>query len=324
MLLGLTPVTVTPVTDEDRLKTGTVDLSGLVPSGRSSRKHVYVVVLAGIKAGAVYQLGDGETVIGRSPLVDITLPDDGVSRSHVKLIRSSPSKVLLEDLGSTNGTFAQGERVDRAHLVDGDRFEVAGTLLKVYFGDELEANLQRNLYESAIRDPLTGLYNRRHLEERLNSEYSFAARHGSPLGLIIIDIDHFKQVNDTYGHQVGDDVLKDVSDALHHLTREEDIVGRYGGEEFAIVARQTTLLQAARLAERTRIVIDGLTVRCGEDEIHVTVSVGVACHGSTSYDSSDELFKAADQALYRAKDQGRNRVNLADDRKGGDLKATQV
>jgi diguanylate cyclase (GGDEF)-like protein len=296
------------MTDEDRRVTATVDMEGLVPTGRSSRKHVYVVVLGGLKAGALYRLGDSETIIGRAPACDIVLTDDGVSRTHAKIVRRSPSTIEVEDLGSTNGVYVAGQRVTSKILRDGERFAVAGTLFKVYFGDELEEDLQRGLYESAVRDGLTGLHNRRHLEEQLVAEFSFAKRHRVPLSFVIFDLDFFKKINDQHGHRAGDEVLRDVAEALQATTRIEDTVARYGGEEFAILARQTDAPKAVRLAERVRTVVAGLTVHAGDKELHVTISAGVACHVPHDFPGPTALVEAADKALYLAKERGRNQV----------------
>jgi diguanylate cyclase (GGDEF)-like protein len=169
------------------------------------------------------------------------------------------------------------------------------------------AKLQAALKEQAIRDALTGLYNRRYLDETLERELAGARRENRPLCMVLLDIDHFKQLNDTYGHQAGDEALKAVAEALHHHVRAEDIACRYGGEEFLILMPHITLPVAAERAEGWRRVIEGIRLDAGGKEIGLTASLGVAAypeHGRTP----DELTSDADLALYAAKRRGRNRV----------------
>ncbi|TXF11896.1 GGDEF domain-containing protein [Pelomicrobium methylotrophicum] len=168
------------------------------------------------------------------------------------------------------------------------------------------------LEQEAITDPLTGLYNRRHLARRLEKEFARARRYGMPLSVLLLDIDHFKCVNDTYGHQVGDQVLNHVARLTLQAIRETDLAARYGGEEFVIIAPNTEASSAAALAERLRrhvethpLVLHG--GYSGRQEIRVTVSIGVAGLGRDTSDSQ-HLLQEADEALYRAKQQGRNRV----------------
>ena len=167
--------------------------------------------------------------------------------------------------------------------------------------------LQVALQELAIRDGLTGLYNRRYLDETLEREVSRARREGSPLSLVMLDIDHFKRVNDTYGHQVGDEVLKMLARTLAVDIRAEDVACRYGGEEFLILLPNMPLETALARAEAWRHAVASLSVVHGNFPIRFTISLGVSAypeHGKTP----DELTRCADQALYRAKREGRNRV----------------
>lgn len=169
--------------------------------------------------------------------------------------------------------------------------------------------LQVALQEQAIRDGLTGLFNRRFLDETLEREVSRARREGGPLSLVMLDIDHFKQVNDTYGHQLGDEALKRLAAALVADVRTEDVACRYGGEEFVILLPNMPLATAAIRAESWRQAVEALVVPHGEKAVRITISLGVAAypeHGVTP----DELTRCADKALYEAKAQGRNRVRV--------------
>lgn len=172
--------------------------------------------------------------------------------------------------------------------------------------------LQVALQELAVRDSLTGLYNRRYLDETLEREVSRARREGNPLSLVMLDIDYFKRVNDTYGHQVGDEALRMLAKTLLSDVRTEDVACRYGGEEFLILLPNMPLETAIQRAEAWREAIEGLSVVLGNFHITFTISLGVAAypeHGKTP----DDLTRCADQALYRAKHEGRNQVSVFTD-----------
>lgn len=172
--------------------------------------------------------------------------------------------------------------------------------------DEIN-RLQAALQEQAIRDGLTGLYNRRYLDEMLEREVSRARREGIPLSLVMLDIDHFKRVNDTYGHQAGDEVLRILAATLMADIRAEDMACRYGGEEFLILLPNMPLTAALTRAEAWRSAVEALCIVHGDFPVRFTISLGVAAypdHGKTP----DDLTRCADQALYRAKHGGRNQV----------------
>jgi diguanylate cyclase (GGDEF)-like protein/PAS domain S-box-containing protein len=169
--------------------------------------------------------------------------------------------------------------------------------------------LQVALQELAVRDGLTGLYNRRYLDETLDREVSRARREGNPLSLVMLDIDNFKRVNDTCGHQVGDEVLRMLATTLLGDIRVEDVACRYGGEEFLILLPNMPLEKAVQRAEAWRVAIAGLSIALGDINLAFTISLGVAAypeHGKTP----DDLTRCADRALYRAKSAGRNRVSF--------------
>ncbi|CAK8719778.1 hypothetical protein GMJAKD_09055 [Candidatus Electrothrix aarhusensis] len=175
----------------------------------------------------------------------------------------------------------------------------------------IDLRLRETLKIQAIRDPLTGLYNRRHMEASFYREISRAQRHDVPLGVIMIDIDHFNVFNDTYGHDLGDKVLREIGAFVQGNIRDEDIACRYGGEEIIIILPGASLQNTHRRAEQLRIGIEGLAVDMYDEEHTVTASLGVALfpeHGG----SIKEVIRAADCALYKAKNNGRNRVVIAE------------
>jgi two-component system, cell cycle response regulator len=171
-------------------------------------------------------------------------------------------------------------------------------------------HLQDLLIEHAHIDPLTGLPNRRALMEHLKREWARLERHGGQLSYIMADVDHFKQVNDTFGHHIGDKLLQEIARAIADQCRKTDFPARYGGEEFGIVAAHTDAAGAARLAERCRKAIANVSVVMENEKVGTTASFGVA--GSANAPSIDLIMKSADDALYLAKESGRNTVQVSD------------
>jgi diguanylate cyclase (GGDEF)-like protein len=168
------------------------------------------------------------------------------------------------------------------------------------------------LRERAIRDGLTGLYNHRHFQEQLRSEFARATRYDEELSCVMLDLDHFKSVNDTYGHPVGDEVLKHLARMLEELARQYDIIARYGGEEFVLLLPNTPRTGATALAQRVCEQLASAPFEFEEIALQLTVSAGVASTADERVNSEADLVKLADEALYRAKHEGRNRVCVAE------------
>ena len=278
------------------------------------RDRACLIVIRGLNVGEMYKLAKQEMIVGRGQNADVEILDDGISRRHAT-VRFVEERVLLEDLGSRNGTFVNGQRIDGpTELRDGDKIQLSsGTILKFTYADRLDESFQRRMYESSLRDGLTKAFNRKYFLDRLEREFRFAKRHRQPLALIMIDVDGFKALNDTHGPVAGDDVLSELAAEAHRAIRSEDVLARYGGDEFAIVCRATDAAGAAVFAERLRAGIATHPFTHDEVAIPVTVSVGVAGLSAEHTDSM-ALLAAADNALYAAKRGGRNRVQVA----GGD------
>ncbi len=275
---------------------------------RSERNRAYLIVLAGADVGKMFKLDDGEITLGRSSRADVRIDDDSISRFHAKL-HLTGHEVQIEDLGSSNGTLVNGEKVTRDALKDGDKIRLGETtILKFTFHDKLDESFVQKMYDAALRDPMTGVYNKKYLLDQLGEEVSYARRHRTKLSLILLDLDHFKSVNDTYGHIAGDHVLIQSTAVIQALLRTEDVFARYGGEEFCLVLRGISVEDAGIVAERIRMAIEAHVFRCDETELRVTVSIGVAQYDGAS--EPDGLIEAADSALYAAKRAGRNRVLL--------------
>ena len=178
--------------------------------------------------------------------------------------------------------------------------------------------LQAELREQALRDPLTGLYNRRYLAEMLENELARVKREKKPMSVIVTDIDHFKNINDNYGHQVGDEFLKKIADLISSHTRSSDIACRYGGEEFLLVMPGTSVKSATKRAEELRLECTQIQVPYENKKLSVTLSFGVAsypAHGQRA----EEIVIKADKALYKSKRSGRNRVTVWEGSKGRKL-----
>jgi diguanylate cyclase (GGDEF)-like protein len=285
----------------------TIVATSLAPAAPLGGKRAQLVVLAGSNVGEMYNLL-GTLVVGRGREADIRIQTDGISRQHAR-VKVGPDSVVLEDLGSTNGSFVNGERIESCELQDGDKIQFgSSTILKFTYQDDIEEDFQRQMFESASRDALTGLYNKRFLIERLHSEFAYAIRHKSQLSIVIFDIDHFKKINDTYGHLAGDYVLSTLGRVVTPMIRAEDVFARFGGEEFVIMSRSTDPPSAESVAERVRSGVDRYKFEHEGNVIHVTVSLGIACIPHPDAKLPEDILARADKALYEAKRQGRNKV----------------
>jgi len=267
-----------------------------------------LVVLSGPQTGRIFRIGDQPMLIGRSKGCHIYLPEEGISRHHAQVEREESGDVSLSDLRSTNGTFVNGQQIERQKLNDGDKIQIASTaLLKFTYQDSIEEFFYQNQYEQATRDCLTDVHNKRHFQAKLREEFAYSLRHDEPLSLIIFDIDHFKRINDTHGHQAGDLVLSQLARMVHRNLRQEDLIARYGGEEFVIILRNQGEKGAFATAERIRREVEAASFRWQEKRIPVTISLGIATLVQGICHDPSELVQLADEQLYHAKRNGRNR-----------------
>jgi diguanylate cyclase (GGDEF)-like protein len=271
-------------------------------------KRSFLVQIYPLNAGyGLVELPPEKFVIGRDANCDLVIIDDSVSRKHAA-IESTTDGFLLVDEGSTNGTFVNDVKVDRRALAAGDRFRVGGHIFKFLADDDIEAQYHECVYSMATRDGLTTAFNKRYLLDALQRSITECERRVRPLALIMLDVDHFKAVNDTYGHLAGDEVLLGLCQRLRDSLRKDEILARYGGEEFAVLVPETTLDDARMLAERLRAVVEAGTFTTNQGEIRVTVSIGLSgLLGGTSLTPVDFIAEA-DRNLYAAKTAGRNCV----------------
>jgi diguanylate cyclase (GGDEF)-like protein len=268
-----------------------------------------LVSIYGPSLGRRWSLDRETTVVGRDRAADVSLPIDTVSRRHCKVVVRG-SSVFVADLGSTNGTALNDEPAppnEEFALRSGDRIRVGSAILKFLRGGDVESLYHEEIYRTMIGDGLTGAYNRRYLTEFLERELTRCRRHGRALSLVLFDLDHFKQVNDGFGHLTGDAVLREVAELTRAQVRREDCFARFGGEEFAIVLTETDLDAARLFAERLRGTIEVHDFVASGERVPVTISAGVATAGREMRDA-DEFLAAADARLYEAKESGRNRT----------------
>ena len=255
--------------------------------------------------GKRFSLQTGQVRIGRGTENDIVLRSDSVSRRHAR-IETRAAGYYIADTHSTNGTYVNGKLVDEQPLERGDQIKIGDTIMKFLSGADLESQYHETIYRMTITDGLTEVHNKRYFIEQLDRELSRAARHGRPLTMIMCDIDHFKTVNDEFGHLAGDHVLKEVAQLLKGRLRPDDVLARYGGEELAVILPETDLSGGTLIANQLRELIATASFVFEDEDIDVTVSCGVA-QLDPSWRSYD-FVKAADAQLYEAKRAGRNRV----------------
>jgi diguanylate cyclase (GGDEF)-like protein len=295
----------TPGRFEQRTLTN-VNVSASVPLP-AQRDRAVLVRMDETHAGQVIPADCPDLRIGRHPTSALVIDDEGISRSHARIVRKGAAYVI-EDLNSSNGTYVNGARVESVELLDGAMIQL-GPRVRFRFSvvDEQQERLLRQLYESSVRDALTGVFNRGYFLERLAGELAYANRHGSDASLLLLDIDHFKKINDTFGHPGGDAVLRNFGATVRKVLRVEDIFARYGGEEFIVLLRGIAIEGAARAAERLRRAILVSPTDFGGQRIECTVSIGCASL-SCSDRSAQGLISTADRRLYAAKHAGRDRV----------------
>ncbi|HSI58800.1 MAG TPA: diguanylate cyclase [Ideonella sp.] len=285
------------------------------PPGDLAYGGACLVLYSGEDTGKRYALDQARAVIGRTPRAEVYIESPAISRRHAELEVAGDS-VTLRDLGSVNGTCVNEVRVEAPVLLqDGDLIRMGEVVLKFFRRASLDALLHDRMYRMATIDAGTDVFCKRYLLQALEREVRLAHRYGRPLSLVCLDLDHFKAVNDRYGHNAGDVVLRDAAAAVQAVVRASDVFGRIGGEEFAAVLPNTALAQAVVLAERFRAVVEQAVFELPAGEPperrtlrhRQTASLGVAQLGREMQDGRC-LLGAADEMLYAAKRGGRNRV----------------
>jgi two-component system, cell cycle response regulator len=292
----------------------TVETDDLPDASADDDFSYFLVVLKGLNPGVFYRMDRRSMVLGRREECDIFIPQRQISSRHCELTVNG-GQVYVRDSGSRNGTFVDNRKVDGPTALPVNSTLLVGhTVLRLVQRSEAEMEREEAMYRQATTDQLTGVPNRFSFNEQAETTLAFARRHGVPLSLLILDADHFKRVNDTYGHLAGDEVLTMLGRILQQAKRGEDLLARFGGEEFVMLLLNCTSEQAVSFAERLRLTIGSKKVNYDGQAISVTVSIGLAGCGNLRNATLADLIQMADEALYEAKEGGRNRVCLWEDR----------
>jgi two-component system cell cycle response regulator len=289
----------------DRIKTAVTRVDAQDRPKRAEG-NACLVVIYGPELGRREIIGGSSFDIGRSSKNDLAIDQESVSRHHARITTTGKGHVIA-DLSSTNGTYVNDIRVTRKTLRDGDQIKLGRSILKFMTGGNIEANYHEEIYRLMTVDALTQLYNRRYFNETLEREYNRAARYKRALSLVVFDIDHFKRINDEYGHVAGDHVLRQLAAEVSPKLREQDICSRVGGEEFAVLLPEVDLAGARIAADKVRRIVMAAHLHFEDSVIPCTVSLGVSTLDAETK-GPIELYKVADDALYLAKQSGRNCV----------------
>ena len=276
-----------------------------------------LVFLSGELIAVPIPLERAEVILGRALEADVRINDSKVSRQHARIHtafneKTQATEYILTDCGSRNGTLLNGRGIAQEVLQNGDKITIGENILRFDLLDEIDREYQRQIHRLISHDDLTGLLSSRSFFSELRRESARAKAEDRPFCVLMMDIDHFKLVNDTYGHLTGSKTLEEIGGCIIKCVRSGDAAARFGGEEFAAFLLDADIGQALVAAERIRAGIEQTAfsvIRQGKpsEKHRVTISIGIA---SFPDDSSDpiELVEMADSALYRAKREGRNRV----------------
>ena len=281
---------------------------------KAKEQPACLILIRGTPQGHRFFITADEMIIGRDPTADISIPDSSISRKHAKVIREG-NVVKIEDLGSSNGTAVNGRKLEAgnvAKLAKEDLIKLGNSIVKYLPAGEIEIIFYGNLNQAANTDPLTKCFNKGYFLEAIEAEVKRAKALATKISLIFLDLDHFKKVNDTYGHEGGDFVLKEFTSLIRAsgVIKQKDIFARYGGEEFCLMMPNSNIEEAGEVAESIRGKIHSHAFMYEGQRIPLTSSLGVA-ELSSSMDVAADLIKVSDKALYESKQGGRNRVTLA-------------
>ncbi len=289
-----------------------VPLAGPIREPRPSSSLLYLIVIRGGIPGTMLRLAQEASSLGRSAENTFPIHDNTVSRHHAVVWVDADGSAWITDVGSSNGTIVDGKRLTPHTPIkvnDGSRIQLGSTtLLKFLKLDPCEEGFQREMFERSVRDNLTGLFNRAYFLSQIGPLSELIAGRSLGLAIILVDLDHFKRINDTYGHDVGDKALREVARILRESTRSDDLVARYGGEEFVLALPCASLEHARERAERIRRDLAGLSLEADGQRIGITASLGLAFDQGSPTNDIGGLITLADEALYEAKRNGRNRV----------------
>jgi len=267
-----------------------------------------VSVIHGKDKGRIFPFISAVT-IGRGNGSDFIINDELVSRVHLKVILNN-NTFIVEDLNSTNGTYIEANRIEQFTAIPGAVVHIGNSKLVFSLKSAEQIQTEKELYKAATTDGLTKISNRLWFMKRADEEIVYAQNKAMPLTMIMMDLDFFKKVNDSYGHQAGDFVLKQTAAILIQHKREYDLLGRYGGEEFIILLKEISMPKSKLVSERIRQSIESTEFIYNNQKIPITASLGVCAMPAYNVLDLSNCIKLADKLLYIAKANGRNRVEI--------------
>jgi len=283
-------------------------LHGDCIDARQERSVPKVLRIHPVDSGAaLLSIDSDEFTFGRGDDCNAVVREDSASRKHAKIIRKG-EKWFLVDLGSTNGTWINEERIQNQQLNSGDRIRIGRWTFKFFDENNVEAHYHESVYQMMTQDALTGAWNKRYLKDVLEREVLRHRRSKLPLGLLMIDFDRFKAINDDHGHLVGDEILSEFGKRICDAKRASEVFARFGGDEFTIVLVNSDYEASRLAAERLMAAVVSEPFQTSEGTFDCTFSSGFAVCLPGDNLSADELLEAADQKLYEAKDAGRNQI----------------
>jgi len=282
--------------------------------GKESDLIPVLRVISGPMIGEYFTLSSNSYSIGRDANCQITIKDPKISRKHcqINFLQSDSKKdIVINDLNSRNGILLNNTKVKKsAKLNSGDKLKIGSNTFGFYLKFPEEVELENYLFKLATRDSTTGLVTKAFFNSSLEFEFKRSQRYKRPMTFVIMDIDHFKNINDSYGHQMGDHVLAELGKLILRELRFEDTGIRYGGEEFAMILPETAEKDAFVLIERIRKKLEKITFKCQEEIFRVTASFGIS-ELKEYITTTKHLIKTADKAMYHAKNTGRNKSVFA-------------
>lgn len=278
--------------------------SALIPLGTY---RATLTVLTGLEKGRLVAVGRNGLVIGCAPEADLVVQGDAVSRHHARIAADEGGGFAIEDLQSASGTFVGAHRVRQSPLVTGDQVQLGREVrLRFRIIDATEESIYGKPYEPSVHDGLTRAFNRPHFARRLFAEVSHARRANTDVAVLMVCVDRLRRVHESYGRLAGDRVLTGIVALIDRSIRTEDVLARYSGDTFAILAPATGRREATRLAERVRLAVEGLRLSAAGTSVRVTVSIGVASLSEVAPSGEPhlELLSLADENLRQAKPVG--------------------
>jgi diguanylate cyclase (GGDEF)-like protein len=289
------------------------------PPAAPMERRPALVSLRGELLAVPIPLDRDEVTLGRALEADVRINDSRASRLHARIVvernvEHNSVRCIIRDLASTNGTLINGQPLTEAVLNEGDKISIGDQLFRFDMLDEIDREFQQQIHRLISHDELTGLLTSKSFFSELRREAAKAEDKSHPFCVLMMDVDHFKQVNDTYGHLVGSQTLEEIGGVIKRALRAGDVAARFGGEEFAAFLLDADYAQGLVAAERVRLAVQNYEFPAARRDapaagtLRITISIGVASFPDDAKDPI-ELIELADSALYRAKRGGRNRIS---------------